>query len=89
MELRYHAVIEVLAGVPVTEVAQQFGVSRQAVHKWRRPRRHVGRGPTIGRGHGSHASAFHLGRPPCHLAIRKMLCVLYWFQLRIARRASP
>ena len=36
MEQRYHAVMEVLAGAPVTEVAERFGVSRQAVHKWRR-----------------------------------------------------
>ena len=36
MEQRYHAVMEVLAGAPVTEVAERFGVSRQVVHKWRR-----------------------------------------------------
>ena len=28
--------VEVQAGVPVTEVAERFGVSRQAVHRWRR-----------------------------------------------------
>jgi transposase len=31
---RYRAVLEVQAGVPVTEVAERFGVSRQAVHRW-------------------------------------------------------
>jgi transposase len=33
---RYRAVLEVQAGVPVIEVAERFGVSRQAVHRWRR-----------------------------------------------------
>jgi transposase InsO family protein len=33
-EQRYRAVLEVHAGVPVTEVAERFGVSRQAVHRW-------------------------------------------------------
>jgi homeodomain-containing protein len=34
MEQRNRAVIEARAGVPVTEVAERFGVSRQAVHRW-------------------------------------------------------
>ena len=33
-EQRYRAVLEVQAGVPVSEVAERFGVSRQAVHRW-------------------------------------------------------
>jgi transposase InsO family protein len=33
-EQRYRAVLEVDAGVPVIEVAERFGVSRQAVHRW-------------------------------------------------------
>jgi transposase len=33
-EQRYRAVLEVQGGVPVTEVAERFGVSRQAVHRW-------------------------------------------------------
>src|SRR4051794_41657312 len=33
-EQRYRAVLEVHAGIPVTEVAERFGVSRQAVHRW-------------------------------------------------------
>ena len=36
MEQRYQAVLEVQAGVPVVDVAQRFGVSRQAVHRWKR-----------------------------------------------------
>jgi transposase len=33
-EQRYRAVLEIQAGVPVTEVAERFRVSRQAVHRW-------------------------------------------------------
>ncbi len=33
-EQRYHAVLEVEAGVPVIEVPERFGVSRQAVRRW-------------------------------------------------------
>ena len=34
MEQRYHAVMEVVSGAPVTEVARRYGVSRQALHGW-------------------------------------------------------
>jgi transposase InsO family protein len=34
MEQRYQAVMEVISGAPVTEVARRYGVSRQAVHGW-------------------------------------------------------
>jgi transposase InsO family protein len=34
VEQRYHAVMEVVSGAPVTEVARRYGVSRQAVHGW-------------------------------------------------------
>jgi transposase InsO family protein len=34
VEQRYRAVLEVRAGVPVTEVAARAGVSRQSVHSW-------------------------------------------------------
>src|SRR5258708_35107432 len=33
-EQRSRAVLEVRAGVPVTEVASRYGVSRQSVHAW-------------------------------------------------------
>jgi len=33
-EQRYRAVLEVGMGVPVTEVAERYGVSRQSVHTW-------------------------------------------------------
>jgi transposase InsO family protein len=35
-EQRYRAVLEVEAGIPVVEVAERFGVSRQAIHRWLR-----------------------------------------------------
>jgi transposase len=35
IEQRYQAVLEVQAGVPVVDVAERFGVSRQAVHRWK------------------------------------------------------
>jgi transposase len=34
VEQRYRAVLDAKAGVPVTEVAEAFGVSRQSVHAW-------------------------------------------------------
>jgi transposase len=34
VEQRYHAVMEVISGAPVTEVARRYGVSRQSVHNW-------------------------------------------------------
>jgi transposase len=36
VELRYRAVIDVLDGMSVTEVAQRNGVIRQSVHTWLR-----------------------------------------------------
>jgi transposase InsO family protein len=36
VEQRYRAVLQVQAGVSVTEVAARFGVSRQSVHSWLR-----------------------------------------------------
>ncbi len=34
VEQRYRAVLEVLDGTPVAEVADRFGVARQTVHRW-------------------------------------------------------
>ena len=34
VEQRYRAVLEVASGVPVTEVAERSGVSRQSMHAW-------------------------------------------------------
>src|SRR5215813_2407205 len=44
VEQRYRAVLEAAAGVPVTEVAARFGVSRQSVHSWIRRYRGGGLG---------------------------------------------
>ncbi|WP_186581943.1 helix-turn-helix domain-containing protein [Streptomyces sp. BK340] len=35
VEQRYRAVLEVLDGSPITEVAQRYGVSRQSVYTWK------------------------------------------------------
>ena len=34
IEQRYRAVLEVLSGIPVIEVAERCGVARQTVHHW-------------------------------------------------------
>lgn len=34
MEQRFHAVMECLGGMPKTEVAARYGVSRQTIHNW-------------------------------------------------------
>lgn len=48
MEQRYQAVMEVLgAHVPVTEVAERYGVSRQAIHRWIRNYRSGGIGALL------------------------------------------
>ena len=48
MEQRYQAVMEVLgAHIPVTEVAERYGVSRQAVHRWIRHYRSGGIGALL------------------------------------------
>jgi transposase InsO family protein len=44
VEQRYRAVLEVEAGMTVTEVAARFGVSRQSVHAWLRRYRQEGLG---------------------------------------------
>ena len=45
VEQRYRAVLEVLEGAPVTEVALRFGVVRQPVLGWLR--RHAADGGTV------------------------------------------
>jgi hypothetical protein len=49
VEQRYRAVLEAAAGVPVTEVAAHFGVSRQSVHAWIRRYRNGGLGALMDR----------------------------------------
>jgi transposase InsO family protein len=50
-EQRYRAVLEVRAGVPVTEVADRYGVSRQSVHAWLRRYRDDGPSGLADRSH--------------------------------------
>ena len=53
-EQRYRAVLEVRAGVPVTEVASRYGVSRQGVHAWLRRYRDEGPSGLADRSHKVH-----------------------------------
>jgi transposase InsO family protein len=59
-EQRYRAVLEVLAGVPVTEAAERYGVSRQSVHAWLV--RYRGEGPPglVDRSHKVHAHPWQI-----------------------------
>lgn len=51
VEQRYHAVMEVLADVPVTEVAERYGVSRKQVYVWLARYREDGLGGLADRSH--------------------------------------
>lgn len=51
VEQRYLAVLEVASGVPVTEVAERYGVSRQSVHTWVRHYRADGMAGLVDRSH--------------------------------------
>ena len=53
-EQRYRAVLEVGAGIPVTEVAERYGVSRQSVHTWLLRYRREGIAGLEGRSHRVH-----------------------------------
>ncbi len=75
-EQRYRAVLEVLAGVPVTEVAGRYGVSRQSVHGWLG--RYRGEGPP-GLADRSHRVRAHPWQIPAEL--ESAVCEL--------RRAHP
>ena len=63
-EQRYRAVLEVRAGVPVTEVADRYGVSRQSVHAWLR--RYRDEGPS-GLADRSHKVQHHPWQIPAEL----------------------
>ncbi|MEU4407808.1 helix-turn-helix domain-containing protein [Streptosporangium sp. NPDC023963] len=76
MEQRYHAVIEVLSGAKVTDVAERYGISRQSVHTWLRRYREGGLGALADRSHRVRA---HPMQTPA--AIEAMICEL--------RRAHP
>src|SRR3712207_3101871 len=56
VEQRYHAVLEVLhSRVPVTEVAERYGVSRKSVHAWVRRYEEFGLAGLADRSHRPHS----------------------------------
>jgi transposase InsO family protein len=59
-EQRYRAVLEVMAGVPVTEVAGRYGVSRQSVHGWLRRYRDEGPSGLADHSHRVHAHPWQI-----------------------------
>ena len=59
-EQRYRAVLEVMAGVPVTEVAGRYGVSRQSVHAWLARYRDEGPPGLEDRSHQVHAHPWQI-----------------------------
>src|SRR5258707_13214259 len=77
VEQRYQAVLEVLDGTPVTEVAQRFGVARQTVHRWVARYRESG---LDGLAHRSHAPQAHPWRVSAE--IEAVIC-----DLRTAHRS--
>src|SRR5215467_16270232 len=70
-EQRYRAVLEVGAGVPVTEVAERYGVSRQSVHSWLQRYRQEGIAGLVDRSHRVHN---HPWRIPAE--IEEVICEL-------------
>lgn len=76
VEQRYHAVIEVLGGAKVTDVAARYGVSRQSVHTWVRRYRDGGLAALADRSHRVRAHPMQTAA-----AIEAMICEL--------RRAHP
>ena len=59
-EQRYRAVLEVMAGIPVTEVADRYGVSRQSVHAWLARYREEGPSGLADRSHKVHAHPWQI-----------------------------
>jgi transposase InsO family protein len=71
VEQRYRAVLEVGIGVPVTEVAERYGVSRQSVHTWLVRYRQEG---IAGLGDRSHQVHSHPWRIPAE--VEELVCEL-------------
>src|SRR5260370_8152346 len=59
-EQRYRAVLEVMAGIPVTAVAGRYGVSRQSVHAWLGRYRDEGPPGLADRSHKVHAHPWQI-----------------------------
>jgi transposase len=93
VEQRYRAVLEVLSGTPVIEVAERYGVVRQTVHRWVARYRTEGLDGLADR---SHAPRQHPWRIPAE--VEALICELRrahrrWGPRRLVfemgRRASP
>jgi transposase len=61
VEQRHQAVLEVFAGVSVTQVAFRYGVTRQTVHRWALTRGGAGANTPH---HWSHSRQSATGRHP-------------------------
>lgn len=70
-EQRYRAVLAVLGGDPVTEVARRNGVSRQTLHNWRR--RYTAEG---GAGLADRSRRPHLSPAQLDPAVEALICSL-------------
>jgi len=62
VEQRYRAVLEVLSGTPVIEVAERYGVVRQTVHRWIARYRAEGLDGLADRSHGPGSTRGGSGR---------------------------
>lgn len=60
MEQRYHAVMEVLSGMAITEVAERLGVHRNSVHAWVRHYQEGGLAGLADRSHRPHRHPWQL-----------------------------
>lgn len=80
VEQRYRAVLEVLSGIPVVEVAERYGVARQTVHRWMARYQADGVGGLADR---SHAPRAHPWRIPAD--VEAVICELR----RAHRRWGP
>jgi transposase InsO family protein len=71
VEQRYHAVMEVLSGMPTVEVAERYGVHRNSVHEWVRRYRSGGLPDLSDRSHRPHGHPWQLA-----LDIEARICEL-------------
>jgi transposase-like protein len=71
MEQRYHAVMEVISGAPVTEVARRYGVTRQAVHLWLGKYRREGLAGMADHSHRPLVSAYAWAKRSPSLGVRQ------------------
>jgi transposase InsO family protein len=77
VEQRYRAVVEVLSGAPVIEVAERYGVVRQTVHRWIARYRAEGLDGLADR---SRAPKQHPWRIPAE--VEALICELRWAHRR-------